>query len=68
MESIKGRIICPECGITYYLTVPKEGYAKWKSGTLIQNALPELSSYDRESLITGLCFNCQDKFFIEPEE
>lgn len=68
MRCLKVTITCPSCGLPYYLTVPKEGYVKWQSGTLIQNALPELSSWDRESLITGLCFNCQDKIFTEPEE
>lgn len=35
-------------------SVQLEGYHKWCNGTLIQNALPDLSPSDREILITGI--------------
>lgn len=61
---INAMIICPFCNSDYEVKIANEdGYFKWVTGELIQNALPELSATDRESLISGLCPDCQKKIF-----
>lgn len=54
---------CPFCGKDTELIVPARGYRLWTEGELIQNALPELTAGQRETLISGLCESCQDSFF-----
>jgi len=39
---------------TLDLDIPKEGYEDWMAGELIQNALPDLSTDEREFLISGV--------------
>lgn len=41
------------------------GYTRWRTGTYIQYALPDLSDTDRETLMTGLCAACQVSYFSD---
>lgn len=60
---------CPFCGKVTEVLVPARGYRLWQEGELIQNALPDLCLADRETLISGLCLDCQaDVFDVEMEE
>jgi len=45
---------CVITGEPYKVEVPKEGYEKWIGGMLIQDALPDLSTSDREFLISSI--------------
>lgn len=54
---------CPFCGMTTEVLVPARGYRLWQEGELIQNALPDLCLADRETLISGLCLDCQADIF-----
>ena len=42
---------------------PKDAYEKWQFGLLIQEAWPEGSATERETLISGLCKDCQEGVF-----
>lgn len=59
---------CPECGEFAFISVPKAGYDLWKSGLHIQTALPDLSSNERELLLTGFHPECWDLAFPPEEE
>ena len=53
-------IICIYCGITTDIVVVMSQYLKWRTGfTFIQNAMPDLTLIEQETLITGLCEKCQ---------
>ena len=41
--------------------IPVQGFANWQNGELIQNALPELNTDQRELLISGICPKCWDE-------
>ena len=56
---------CPVCGDTEDIYTPSKNYIAWKDGMLIQNAMPCLSSNDRERLMSGICPACFDKMFGE---
>lgn len=58
-------IQCPFCGKEYEVEVKLEDYWAWQMGELAQNAFPYLSATERESLISGMCPDCQAKFFKE---
>lgn len=59
---------CPFCAKVTELIVPARGYRLWQEGELIQNALPDLTATERETLISGLCESCQDSFFGDEDE
>ena len=50
------------------LDVSVQGLEAWRGGELIQNALPELNTDQRELLISGTCPTCWDKMFPPEEE
>lgn len=54
---------CPFCNAMSIVEVEENAYTKWQNGELIQRAMPNKSSAERETLITGLCLKCQAKFF-----
>ena len=60
--------VCPFCGAMNIVEVEEKAYTKWQNGELIQRAMPNKSSAERETLITGLCLKCQAKFFGDQEE
>ena len=59
---------CRLCNEVADLTVNIEGFVAWQGGKLIQEALPELDSDQRELLISGTCPTCWDKMFPSDEE
>lgn len=60
--------ICRCCGHDYDVVVDVDGYDRWRGGELIQNALPELSTEDREMLISGTCDVCWNMLLPEDFE
>jgi hypothetical protein len=44
---------CIMCGKTSTITVDAAAHRRWKAGTLIQKAFPDLNSVTRELLING---------------
>ena len=52
--------ICPKCNKPSYVDIPKDAYEEWRVGLLIQDAWPEGSTTERETLISGLCKDCQE--------
>ena len=54
---------CPLCGKKTRVTVNSNDHEKWQNGTLIQRTFPYLSADEREVLITGYCYKCQDEIF-----
>jgi len=59
---------CRLCQETTDLKVNFQGFVNWKSGELIQDALPELSCDERELLISGTCGTCFDELFPSEDE
>lgn len=64
------RVTCPSCREQYEVTAPTDGLHAWSDGTLIQNALPDLTPSQREGLITGTCQTCWDEMwaYLEDED
>ena len=52
---------CVRCGRVYDVPVDKKEYEKWRNGELIQNAMPNLDTTNRELLISSLCGRCFDE-------
>lgn len=46
---------------------PFDGYQAYRSGARIKDALPECNAFEREFLISKLCFDCQSKIFHRPK-
>jgi hypothetical protein len=64
-ETFVARVTFIGCRKALFINIPHEGYAAWKSGELIQNALPGLTDEARELLITNICGKCFDALFAE---
>ena len=60
--------ICPICHERTDIDVPEAGYHAWRAGTLIQEAMPELSVDQREALMTGFCVPCWNNMFAADPE
>lgn len=60
---IKLEITCPFCGATHFVVVEESAYNAYVNGALAQVAFPNLSSTEREQIISHICPLCQDDFF-----
>lgn len=59
---------CHYCNYNYDVSFNLEDYGEWKSGKLIQEALPYLSDGERELMISSTCDNCWSELFGEDDE
>tara|TARA_R110002020_G_scaffold100122_1_gene237058 strand:- start:218 stop:382 length:165 start_codon:yes stop_codon:yes gene_type:complete len=50
------------------MEVDSADYKNWQEGTLIQDALPYLTTDQRELLISATCGTCWDDIFWEEDE
>jgi len=55
--------VCYECQRPVVINVNADDWKAWQHGELIQNAMPYLSSAEREIMISGICGDCFDKLF-----
>lgn len=55
--------LCPFCKRITWLSVPVEAYEACQMGICIQNAWPDGSATDRETLLSGICPECQKEIF-----
>lgn len=60
--------VCMFCGEAGSISVPQAGLIAWKSGALIQEALPELSAPEREMLKSGIHSSCWDTMFNDEND
>lgn len=72
VTGLKGEImlvtaICPQCHKPDLIEVSETGFAAWRLGSLIQEALPELNDTQREQFITGTCQPCWDAMWTPPD-
>lgn len=59
---------CPLCGETSLVEVPEEGYKRYREGAFVQDAFPELSVGERETIISGSHSKCFDDAFGEDDD
>lgn len=60
--------VCPFCGHVSEIWVDDEVLKRMEDGERIQDILPELPASEREVLISGICIDCQEEVFSDPEE
>lgn len=68
MEMIIVETVCPFCGCINEVEVPMKGFFYWKTGMPIQTAMPQVDPEIREALISGICADCWEKTFSDPED
>lgn len=68
MKKIAIEVCCPFCGHVSIVGVNEEDYLAWGSGELAQNCFPYLDDSEREILISGLYFKCQNDVFGSDDE
>lgn len=62
-------VTCIVCKTKHTILVPTAGYKKWASGQAkIQDAMPGLTTDERELLMSNICGKCFDRIFEDCEE
>lgn len=56
-------VVCDRCNRKFEIPATEEQLADWRSGTVIQKAMPEVDAFQRELLISGICGDCFDDIF-----
>ena len=59
---------CVECRRRLLFSCSVAGFLEWRKGKCIQDALPELTTEQREILISGLCGTCFDTYCGEEND
>lgn len=59
---------CPFCGAFYWIHSEQAHWDAYMAGALVQDAFPDLTATERESIISGICATCQDEVFGEDED
>lgn len=65
MRNIIVEIHCPICEKHHFVEINESAYYHRRDGMLVQNAMPDLTSTEREQLISKLCPDCQKLVFGE---
>lgn len=60
--------VCPFCGHVSEILVEDEVLKRMEDGERIQDILPGLPASEREVLISGICIDCQEEVFSDPDE
>ena len=55
------------CSKVTAVSVPEDQWEKYLAGTTAQVTFPTLNKFEREVLISGMCFDCQSKLFHMPK-
>lgn len=58
---------CPFCRKQSSLEVDDDAYDRWQNGENVIKAFPKLNAFEREFLITRVCYECQEKIFHCPK-
>lgn len=59
---------CPFCGKQQTIKVHPVNLEAYKNGALLQDAFPSLTPAEREAIKTGICSDCWDEMFKDPDE
>lgn len=57
---------CPFCGKMQEIEIDGEALMAYNIGGNIMKCFPDLCSADRELIITGTCYECQERIFHTP--
>lgn len=61
-------VTCRICHQDFTVPCTDTQYKAWKSGELIQRAMPNLPADERELLISGICGSCFDRMLGDDDE
>ena len=60
--------VCPNCGKDTLVAISETRFDRWKSGEHIQDVFPDLTSMERETLMSGVCSDkCWDEMWPDDE-
>ena len=52
--------ICPKCGKSNCIDISKDAYERWQFGILLRDAWLEGTPSEHETLLSGICKDCQE--------
>lgn len=59
---------CPICGKQQTIKVYLVSLEAYRNDALLQDAFPNPTPAEREAIKTGICLDCWDKMFEDPDE
>lgn len=65
---MKKQITCIHCQTVYELELNPQALMEWQGGKFAQDAFPDLTSGQRELLISGTCDTCWNRFFPNDDD
>lgn len=65
MHSLLFKTQCPFCLLAHTVLVPIAQYREWRQGLPIQQAMPDLTPQERESLEMGVCACCWNEIWAD---
>ena len=57
---------CPFCRKKTVLNIDDKEYSDYQNGAQLNEAFPTMDFFDREIIITGMCYDCQEEVFNKP--
>lgn len=57
---------CPFCGTETKIEVNPSSLSAYNSGVNIMQCFGDKNSFEREAIISGMCFKCQEETFGKP--
>lgn len=61
------KVKCQYCGKIVSIEVNPDELKRWKSGELIQRAMPSLNASQRELLLSNTCNDCWNRLMKEED-
>jgi len=59
---------CPLCGKISQILCEESAWDAYEAGALAQEAFADMNVFERETIISGMCEDCQMTFFEEEDE
>lgn len=59
---------CPMCGAISHILCDEVSWDAYEDGALAQEAFADMDLHTRETIISGMCLSCQERFFIPEDE
>jgi len=60
--------VCPMCNKISYIECEEEAWKAYEEGALAQEAFPNMDLNTRETIISGMCKECQLFFFDDEDD
>ena len=62
-EEVTLKAVCTKCSTLHSFSVSTDNFGQWNTGSMVQDAFPDLDKSLRELFISGICNGCRSNLF-----